>query len=87
MCRQRCLDLGLLKEVRRGMPLYRLKPPQVREWDDRGGFATQLDDLAGPGSLAADAVMAPRYRDRPTSTPSHSHRCAVAPGALRKQEA
>jgi hypothetical protein len=44
MCRQRCLDLGLLKEVCWGMPLHRLKPPQVRKWDDRGCFAARLDD-------------------------------------------
>jgi hypothetical protein len=47
MCRQRCLDLGLLEEVRWGMLLYRLEPPQVRKRDDRGGFAAQMDDLVG----------------------------------------
>lgn len=47
MCRQRCLDLGLLKEVRWGVTLHRLKPPQVRERDDRGCFAAQMDHLVG----------------------------------------
>ena len=29
--------------------LHRLKPPQVRKWDDRGCFAAQMDDLVGAG--------------------------------------
>ena len=45
VCREGGLDLRLFQGFRRGVPFYRTEPPQLRERDNDGGLAAEVDHL------------------------------------------
>jgi len=56
-----CLYLGVLQELGRGTAFSRPQPPQLRERDEGGSLAAQVDHLIGlvRVRVAGCAVMSP----------------------------
>jgi len=70
MRRERRLDLGL----GRGVPLHRPQPPQLRERDDRGGLAAEVDYLIRHGADAVTTELA-------EISTAHGGPCTYTPSA------
>jgi len=57
MCRKRGLDLRLFQSFRRGVPLNRPKPTELRERHDRGGLPAEVNHLVRLGRFRAGSRL------------------------------
>src|SRR5271165_5939527 len=91
MCRKRGLDLRLFQGFRRGVPLNRPEPTELRERHDRGGLPAEVNHLVRLGRFRAGsrlhthkATVPDNDAANPTARPAQM--MPVAPGARSNRE-